>query len=73
MQFQVCNRPTTGEHIVRTPPAQMLRFFAHDHGNVILRGVFDKKIRHLAKLPGCDLRFLVISEEVYQKLVNEKV
>ncbi|CCI50852.1 unnamed protein product [Albugo candida] len=64
----------TGQTFVRTPPAQILQSFVRDHGNKILDDLFDAgKIGQLAKLPGGNLRLLVTSEEVYQKLAHETV
>ena len=41
----------TGQALVWTPPAQMLRSFAQDRGNAILKRLLqDKKIGHLEKL-----------------------
>ena len=64
----------TGQTFVRTPPAQILQSFVRDHGNTILDDFFDAgKIGQLAKLPPGNLRLLVTSEEVCQKLAHEKI
>ena len=64
----------TGQTFVRTPHAQLLQSFARDHGNKILEELLeDGKIGQLAKLPGGNLRLLVTSEEVCQKLARETI
>ncbi|KAL0591439.1 hypothetical protein ABG067_001471, partial [Albugo candida] len=64
----------TGQTLVRTPSAQILQSFVRDHGSTILDDLFDAgKIGQLAKLPGGNLRLLVKSEEVCQKLDHERI